>query len=92
MLIYKKYLKLKFVIQLKGAIVEQEVKGQYILYMTNMYHPLFFMTFYDLGLDNVFLVDHFLYGFIITAARIERTCSWGLSPSTKLFVPNMIET
>lgn len=27
-----------------------------ILYMTNMYHPLFFMTSYDLGLDK-FLND-----------------------------------
>ncbi|MED1287727.1 hypothetical protein P4U27_30085, partial [Bacillus mycoides] len=35
-----------------GAIVEHEVKGRYILVMTNMYRPLFFMTFYNLGLDN----------------------------------------
>ena len=34
------------------AIVKHEVKGQYILVMSNMYCPLFFMTFYNLGLDN----------------------------------------
>ena len=28
-----------------GVILEQEVNGRYILYMTNMYCPLFFMTF-----------------------------------------------
>ena len=41
------------VVPLKGAITKQEVKGWYILYMTNMYYPLFFMTFYNLGLDNI---------------------------------------
>lgn len=35
-----------------GAIVEQQLKGRYILCVTNMYRPLFFMTFYDLGLDD----------------------------------------
>ncbi|EEL50336.1 hypothetical protein bcere0022_23860 [Bacillus cereus Rock3-44] len=30
----------------------QQLKKQYILYMTNMYCSLFFMTFYDLGLDK----------------------------------------
>ncbi|MDP7981465.1 hypothetical protein [Bacillus multifaciens] len=36
-----------------GAIVEHEVKGQYILVMSNMYCSLFFMTFYNLGLDKI---------------------------------------
>ncbi|KAB2492946.1 hypothetical protein F8155_15255 [Priestia endophytica] len=40
-------------IQLNGPIVEQEVKGWYILVMYNMYHLLFFKTFYDLGLDKI---------------------------------------
>jgi len=47
-------------IPLKGAIVEQELQGWYILYMTNMYHmyhPLFFMTFYVLGIDNFKTVE-----------------------------------
>ncbi|RPK14567.1 hypothetical protein FH5_00002 [Priestia endophytica] len=36
-----------------GPIVEQEVKGGYILVMYNMYPPLFFRAFYDLGLDKI---------------------------------------
>jgi hypothetical protein len=40
------------VIPLKGAIVEYEVKVRYILVMSNMYRTLFFMTFYNLGLDK----------------------------------------
>ncbi|PNK24776.1 hypothetical protein CBR59_28475 [Bacillus thuringiensis] len=43
------------VIPLKGAIVEYEVKVRYILVMSNMYRTLFFMTFYNLGLDKLAL-------------------------------------
>ncbi|EEM80038.1 hypothetical protein [Bacillus thuringiensis] len=32
--------------------MEHEVKGRYILVMSNMYRSLFFMTFYNLGLDK----------------------------------------
>lgn len=31
------------------AIVEQQLKGRYILFMHNMYRPLFFIIFYDLS-------------------------------------------
>ncbi|GAB6687531.1 hypothetical protein bcgnr5410_56960 [Bacillus cereus] len=43
-----------FLIKQLGAIVEHEVKGRYILVISNIYCPLFFMTFYNLGLDNKF--------------------------------------
>jgi hypothetical protein len=39
------YIKLIIVTELTDAIIEQVVKGRFILYMSNMYHPLFFMAF-----------------------------------------------
>ncbi|MFI8708468.1 hypothetical protein ACIGHG_15550, partial [Bacillus sp. NPDC077411] len=47
----------------KSAIVEHEVKGLYILDMTNMYSPLFFMTFYNLGLDKTIASSFSLFLF-----------------------------
>ncbi|MFI8710290.1 hypothetical protein ACIGHG_25520, partial [Bacillus sp. NPDC077411] len=57
----------------KSAIVEHEVKGLYILDMTNMYSPLFFMNFYNLGLDN-FIQETFLFQTIIPYFSSSETC------------------
>jgi hypothetical protein len=56
------------VIPFKGAIIEKEVRGWYILVMTNMYQPLFYMTFYELGLDK-FQIN------ILKSMPIKRKCS-----------------
>lgn len=38
--------------------VEQEIREWYILYLTHMYHSLFFMTFYDLGIEEAHVFVH----------------------------------
>ncbi len=48
-------------IQQADAFIEQERKECYILVMYNMYHPLFSMTFYDLGLIRYSPPFSFLY-------------------------------
>ena len=45
----------KINIKRSGAIIEQDLKGRYILYMTNIFIiPLFYMTFYDLGSEGFY--------------------------------------
>ncbi len=37
--------------------------------------------------SQIFLVDHFLYRYMIAVAGVERKPPWDLIPSTKLFAP-----